>query len=266
MSNSSPGGASAKSPVQSVDRAIRILEIIARVGDSGVTEIAKELHVHKSTAFRLIAALESRDLLEQNADRGKYGLGPGILRLAGAATARMDVVQEARPYVNALAAQSDETVNVAVLSAGAALYLDQVSGSTTVQSHMWIGQRIPLHATSNGRVLLSGLTREQIPEVLGESLAAYTPSTVTELSVLLDAVDKVRRDGYAVVADELEVGLTAVAAPIRGVRGDIVASLSVSGPTFRFDKAKVDVAMHDVIATADQISQRLGWFVTNATG
>lgn len=103
------------------------------------------------------------------------------------------------------------------------------------------------------------------PRPYVNALAAQTDETVN-VAVLLDAVDKVRRDGYAVVADELEVGLTAVAAPIRGVRADIVAALSVSGPTFRFDKAKVDVAMHDVIATADQISQRLGWFVTNATG
>src|SRR5213593_2608631 len=81
--------------VQSVDRALTILDILARLGEAGVTEIAGELGVHKSTAFRLVATLESHGIVEQNEDRGKYRLGVGVLRLAGATTARLDVVQEA---------------------------------------------------------------------------------------------------------------------------------------------------------------------------
>ena len=83
--------------VQSVDRALTILGILARLGEAGVTEIAGELAVHKSTAFRLVATLESHGMVEQNEDRGKYRLGVGVLRLAGATTARLDAVQEARP-------------------------------------------------------------------------------------------------------------------------------------------------------------------------
>ncbi|MBA3251487.1 MAG: helix-turn-helix domain-containing protein, partial [Geodermatophilaceae bacterium] len=78
--------------VQSVDRAVSVLEILASTGEAGVTEIAAELGVHKSTAFRLVAALENRGLVEQNSERGKYRLGVGILRLAGATAARLDIV------------------------------------------------------------------------------------------------------------------------------------------------------------------------------
>src|SRR5436190_8002632 len=126
------------SPVQSVDRAITILEILARTGEGGVTEIAADLKVHKSTAFRLISALEQRGLVEQTEDRGKYRLGVGILRLAGATTARLDVVQESRPICKRLASETGETVNIAVLSERSALYLDQVSGSSAVQTHNWV--------------------------------------------------------------------------------------------------------------------------------
>ena len=143
--------------VQSVDRALSILEVLARVGEAGVTEIAVELGVHKSTAFRLVATLEPHRLVEQTGDRGKYRLGVGVLRLAGATTARLDLVQEARPICRQLAADTGETVNIAVLSESSALYLDQVAGSSALQSHNWVGQHIPLHATSNGKVLLSGL-------------------------------------------------------------------------------------------------------------
>src|SRR5690242_6266456 len=101
--------------VQSVDRAITILEVLARLGEVGV---------HKSTAFRLVSTLESHRLVEQTSDRGKYRLGVGLLRLAGATTARLDVVQESRPICKALAAETGETVNIAVLSGSSALYLD----------------------------------------------------------------------------------------------------------------------------------------------
>src|SRR5688500_8894020 len=164
--------------VQSVDRALTILEVLARVGEAGVTEVAAELGVHKSTAFRLVATLEAHRLVEQAGDRGKYRLGVGVLRLAGATTARLDVVQEARSVCRQLAADTGETVNIAVLSESSALYLDQVAGSSALQSHNWVGQRIPLHATSNGKVRLSGLHHSALAPTLGK-LAPYTRHTTT---------------------------------------------------------------------------------------
>lgn len=247
------------STVQSVDRAVSILEMLAHDGESGVTKIALELGVHKSTAFRLIASLERRGLVEQNSERGKYRLGVGILRLAGATTARLDVVQEARPLARSLATETGETVNIAVLSEGAALYLDQIAGGSSLQPHNWVGQRIPLHATSNGRVLLSGLSDEQIASEVGQKFRSYTPTTTATLKQLLIEVEAARERGYAIVADELEIGLTAVAAPLRNAHGDVIASLSVSGPTFRFDEAKVLLATNLVIETAEEVSKRLGW-------
>ncbi|KRF12465.1 IclR family transcriptional regulator [Nocardioides sp. Soil797] len=244
--------------VQSVDRALAILEVLAHRGTAGVTELAAELEVHKSTAFRLIATLEGRGLVEQTEDRGKYRLGMGILRLAGATTARLDVVQEARSVSRHLAAETGETVNMAVLSESSALYLDQVAGSSALQSHNWVGQHIPLHATSNGKVLLSGLTAERLDEVLG-GLAAYTELTITKKGRLRAEVEKVRQAGYAVAVDELEVGLTAVAAPIHNAHGDVIASLSVSGPTLRLDEERLEAVIPLVVDAAAEVSHRLGW-------
>lgn len=247
------------STVQSVDRAVSILEMLAHDGESGVTEIAGELGVHKSTAFRLIATLERRGLVEQNVDRGKYRLGVGILRLAGATTARLDVVQEARPLARTLATSTGETVNIAVLSEGAALYLDQVAGGSSLQSHNWVGQRIPLHATANGKVLLSGLSPEQIAAEVGTRLRSYTPTTITSLKLLQAEIVHIRDTGFATVVDELEQGLTAVAAPLRNAHGDVIASLSVSGPTFRFDDKRLAAAIRQLVEVSDEICRRLGW-------
>jgi DNA-binding IclR family transcriptional regulator len=252
------GSSEAPASVQSVDRALTILGILARLGEAGVTEIAGELGVHKSTAFRLVATLESHGMVEQNEERGKYRLGVGVLRLAGATTARLDVVQEARPICRKLAADSGETVNIAVLSDRSALYLDQVAGQSALQSHNWVGQHIPLHATSNGKVLLSGLSSDEIDNRLPR-LPSYTSETVTTKAKLRRELSEVREQGYAVAVDELEVGLTAIAAPIRNAHGDVIASLSVSGPTFRLGEARVKELVPVVQDAADEVSRRLGY-------
>jgi len=252
------GTSEAPASVQSVDRALTILGILARLGEPGVTEIAAELGVHKSTAFRLVATLESHGMVEQNEDRGKYRLGVGVLRLAGATTARLDVVQEARPICRKLAADSGETVNIAVLSDRSALYLDQVAGQSALQSHNWVGQHIPLHATSNGKVLLSGLSSDEVDSRLPK-LPSYTSDTVTSRARLRRELAEVRDQGYAVAVDELEVGLTAIAAPIRNAHGDVIASLSVSGPTFRLSEPRVKELVPVVQDAADEVSRRLGY-------
>jgi DNA-binding IclR family transcriptional regulator len=251
-------GSDAPPGVQSVDRALTILAILARLGEAGVTEIAGELGVHKSTAFRLVATLESHGMVEQNEDRGKYRLGVGVLRLAGATTARLDVVQESRSIVRKLAADTGETVNIAVMSDRSVLYLDQVSGKSALQAHNWVGQHIPLHATSNGKVLLSGLSPDEVDARLPR-LPSYTAGTVTTRARLRRELLEVRQQGYAVATDELEVGLTAIAAPIRNAHGDVIASISVSGPTFRMPQERVDEVVAQVVEAAREVSYRLGW-------
>jgi IclR family transcriptional regulator, acetate operon repressor len=242
------------SPVQSVDRAVTVLEILAREGEAGVTEIASELGVHKSTAFRLVTALENRGLVAQHVDRGKYRLGVGILRLAGATTARLDLVQESRPICEQLAREVGETINVAVLADGFALYLDQVAGPSALQTRNWVGQRLALHATSNGKVLLAYLPDARVVE----PLERYTAHTVVDPAVLEEQLDEVRRHGYATTVDELEIGLTAVAAPVRNLDGRVIAAVSASGPSFRLERAQLTKTTEAVCAAATEISRRLG--------
>ena len=191
--------------------------------------------MHKSTAFRLVATLEQHGLVEQVEGRGKYRLGVGLLRLAGATSARLDVVQEARPLCKQLATATGETVNLATLSGNSALYLDQVAGPSALQPHNWVGQHIPLHATSNGKVLMAWMPDAELKDLLGR-LPAFTGLTITSKPTLRKQLEEVREQGYAVAVDELEVGLTAIAAPVRNAHGDVICSMSVSGPTFRLPR------------------------------
>ncbi|MEV4311437.1 IclR family transcriptional regulator [Actinocrispum sp. NPDC049592] len=247
------------STIQSVDRALTVLRLLARYGELGVTDIARKLKVHKSTAFRLVTTLESHDLVEQHSDRGKYRLGVGVLQLAGATTAKLDLVQRSRPVSQRLAEVVGETVNITVLAGQEALYVDQVAGSAALQLHNWVGQRIPLHATSNGKVLLASVSGVRFDELTSGVLKRFTDKTITSRQELRVQVERVRQNGFAIAVDELEVGLTAIAAPISGADGVVVGSISASGPGFRITRAHLpDVAKH-VVASAQEISRRLGW-------
>jgi IclR family acetate operon transcriptional repressor len=261
MSNNS--GVSARiasngAAVQSVDRAITVLEILARRGEAGVTEIAAELGVHKSTAFRLVSVLEDRGLVEQHSERGKYRLGLGLVRLAGATTAKLDLTQQGRAVCESLARELGETINIAILSGHVALYIDQVAGTSALQMHNWVGQSIPLHCSSNGKTLIAFLPEARQRELLVEPLARFTDATVTDVDDLLKELAQVREQGFATAFEELEQGLIAIAAPIRDMSGNVVASLSASGPVFRLERERIPAIGSAVRAGADEISRRLG--------
>ncbi|MCU0504738.1 MAG: IclR family transcriptional regulator [Chloroflexi bacterium] len=246
--------------IRSVDRAADVLELLARERTASVTDVAAALGVHKSTASRLLAALEARDLVAQDGERGKYRLGFGIVRLAAAATARLDLVEQSRPVTRRLAETVGETVNVARLEAGAAVNLDQALGPAAITSHDWVGQRTPLHATSSGKVLLASLDRESRERLLAEPLPRFTPATITDPAVLRRQLDEAREVGWACTIEELEGGLNAVAAPIRGRDGVVVGAVSISGPSYRLTPERIPGISRDVLAAAAEIGARLGWY------
>ncbi len=121
-----------------------------------------------------------------------------------------------------------------------------------------MGQHIPLHATSNGKVLLSGLTDEELVRTL-PPMTAYTSHTITTRKRLRRELEEIRAEGYAIATDELEVGLAAIAAPIRNAHGDVIASLSLSGPTFRLDERRIKELLPLLTDAAAEVSHRLGW-------
>lgn len=253
-----PGASARVSPVQSVDRALTILEVLAELGEGGVTEISQRLDVHKSTAFRLVTALEARGLVEQVGDRGKYRLGMAVVRLAGAVTDQLDVTRRARPVCEDLATLVGETVNVAVADGDAAINVDQVRGASSVVTHNWVGERTPLHATSSGKVLMAFCPPVRASG-LSNRLRRFTDATVTRRRDLEDALEKIAVDGYATTVEELEVGLNAVAAPVRGPDGTVVAALSVSGPAYRLTLERLTDVVPAVVGAADRASAALGW-------
>ena len=148
--------------VQSVDRAVSILQALARRGSAGVTEIAGEVRVHKATAFRLLHTLEARGLVEQDGERGRYRLGHTVVQLAAGAARSHDVASLCRPIALELAAAVGDTVNVVVCDGEEITTIDQAVGDAIITSIDYVGKRGPLHATAAGKVFLAELPPERL--------------------------------------------------------------------------------------------------------
>jgi DNA-binding IclR family transcriptional regulator len=245
--------------IQSVDRALQVLEILARQGQGGVSDIADTLGVHKSTVSRLVSVLEARGFVEQLADRGKYRLGFTLVRLAGATMATRDLGKESRDICEPLADDVGETVNLAVLEANRAINITEANGPLGIALRTWVGQSSPAHATSSGKVLLAALAEARLAQVIDSGLERFTPNTITEPAVLRDQLLVVASRGWSTAVEELEEGLNALAAPVRDHSGDVVAALSVSGPSFRLTERVMGDLSERVRESALEVSRRIGF-------
>lgn len=247
------------SSVQSVHRAISILQVLALHGTAGVTEIAAELGVHKSTVFRLLATLESRGLVGQHSERGRYRLGYGVVQLAEGATKMDDLSALSRPVCRQLAETVQETVNLVVRDGSAVISIAQVLGAPTITTVNWIGHRTPIHATSAGKLFMAYMDPDQLDDLLAGGLESYTPHTIVDPSALRQQLALIRDRGYASTMEEQEIGLAAVAAPIRTLDGNVIAAVTASGPTFRISEDALPTVAEHVVAAAAEISQRHGY-------
>jgi DNA-binding IclR family transcriptional regulator len=246
--------------VQSVDRALAVLEILARDGHAGVSEIADEMGIHKSTVSRLLGSLVSRDIVHQNSERGKYQLGFGILRLASSIPGRLSLVREARPILESLAEEFKETVNLAVLRSNYAVNVDQAMGPSTLATYDWVGSLTPLHATSSGKVLLAALSSDDRNRILKETgLPARTPRTITSQNKLENQLLDIARNGYCVIREEFEIGLNSMAVPVFNHVGSVIGAISISGPAFRFDPENTPGLLEALQQAGLQISANMGF-------
>ncbi len=245
--------------VQSVDRAVTVMEFLSRNGWSGVTEIANELDIHKSTAYRLLITLRDRGLVEQDAATEKYRLGFGLVLLASAVRADLDILRCARPICEHLSEQARETVTVAILERDDAVVIHQTISRASALNVDWTGRHTPLHATVAGKIFLAHMPEEQRRSILEQPLERFTEHTIVDPLILQEQLHSIRTKRYAYTIEELEVGLNVVGAPIRFPEGPVTAAVTVSGPAFRFPKDSVQDTAELAKEAASEISRCVGF-------
>lgn len=246
--------------LSSVSSALRLLKVFSvEQSELGISALAKELDVAKSTAHRLAATLANEGFLEQSPDNGRYRLGLALFELGTLVRRRMDVSTLGLPLLTELRNTSREAVHLAVLAQSDIVYLYNLESSQAVGTKSYLGMRKPAFCTSEGRVLLAFAGPELPAAVLKEELAPRTGNTVTDREALLRMFEEVRQNGYAVDDEESEVGMRGLAAPVRDASGRVIAAVGLSGPMQRLSKKEVRRLVPQVVATADGISARMGY-------
>jgi DNA-binding IclR family transcriptional regulator len=215
-----------------------------------VSDMARHIGVHRSSASRLAATLHSMGFLARAGEAGHYRLGPQLVRLGRLAGKNNDLVQQALGPLRALVAQTGETGHVGVLDGTEAVTAGVVDGWHSVRMHGQVNKRAPAYCSSIGKALLAGMSDSAVRQMFrGHRLAARTANTITSMASLLRELNEVRERGYALDNEELEPGLRCIAAPIRDAEGVVVASLGLSGPAPRLTDSTVrEIAAHVVAA------------------
>lgn len=248
--------------VQSLDRAIEILEMLTHEKNGfGITALAQKTALHKSTVHRLLKTLMHHGYVERDPESDNYRLGMKILYLASAILDRMDIRLLAKPFLEKLSYETREVVHLAILDEGETVYIDKVESSdSSIRMYSQIGKRGPVHCTGVGKVMLSGLSEGEVDRIIREKgMKAFTPYTITDINELKVHLDKIAIEGYAIDEREHEEGIRCVAAPIFDRNNKIIAAISVSGPVFRVTEDRLSQLIEKIVKTSKEISYQLGY-------
>ena len=246
---------------RTISRAVAILHAFDDTRPTlGVTEIGQLTGLDKSTVYRLLHALLQGGLIAQDGETSRYHLGLGLLRLAGLAAQHLDLPRVARPHMHELASRTEETVNLSVLNdEGRVVRVDAVESRHQVRNVAPIGYEMPIHAVSDGKVLLASLPAARLESIVERGLQPFTERTLVDPEKLRQALDEIGEAGFGMAEEELEPGLSGVAAPISNHEGRVVATLGVSGPSFRLARVQLQELGPVVRETAVRISREIGY-------
>jgi IclR family transcriptional regulator, acetate operon repressor len=224
---------------QTIDRAANLLVgVLEGERPRAVGDLAAEAGLPKSTASRLLAALERNGLVEQEGNRGGFRAGPVVVRFAHRGLVGANIVDLAQESLESLGELTGETINLGVPGPNGVEHLAQIESRHFLGAGQWVGRSVSYEHSANGKILVA----------FG---AADAPLDA-------DVLERVRADGFATAIDELEQGLTAIAVPVFGESGDAIAAISVSGPTLRLSPERIEELRPAITEEGRALSRRLG--------
>ncbi len=250
--------------VQSVNHALQLFEVF-RMADKqeefGVTELSKTLGLHKNNVFRLLATLESRGYIEQNLNTENYRLGIGIFNLGQKFVNKLGMLKLARPFMEKIVAECNESVYIGILREGSVIYLDIVEAPQTVRVVSRVGKDVPAYCTAIGKIQLAYASEEELNKIyMGARLKRYTDNTITSLPELKKNLKIIAQQDYCLDDEEFEERVKCISVPIKDYLGVPIAAISVTGPACRMnDERLVNEILPVAKKYAREISKRLGY-------
>ena len=241
--------------VRAVERAMQILlSFDGEHAERGVSEIAQATGLHKATAYRIIMTLLNGGFLERTPDGERFRLGLRVVELGLGALRDLDFRQAAFPYMQQLVERFQEICTLGVFDHGQVLHVEIVHSKHTLTIAARVGRHLPAHCTASGKVLLAFLPPAVVEPILNAPLAAYTERTITSPARLREELEVVRQRGYALDDEEFEAGIRAVAAPIQDIDGNVIAQMSMPGPTNRLTPERIPEIAQALMEAAEAIS------------
>jgi IclR family transcriptional regulator, acetate operon repressor len=265
MSGEGPGGAPTppRYRIDAVDRAIAILEALGQHAPVSQAQLARATNLSEATTFRYLNALGRHDLVERDADSGRYRPGIRLFQLGQRALANRDPRLIALPTMRQLLEQYGETVNLAMRWGNVLVLIDGLESERSLKRGATVGERDTWHASAVGKAILAHLPELEVRTIVSQfGLAAHTPKTVTGIEALLEECARIRELGYAIDDEEGEHGLRCVGAPIFDRTGEPAYAFSLSGPSARLSLDALTPMGEELAAAAALVSERLGYAET----
>ncbi|WP_309119759.1 IclR family transcriptional regulator [Paenibacillus sp.] len=226
--------------VKSLFRALKIMDCFSlEKPEWGITELSQHLGFYKSNVSNIVTTFVKAGYLEQNEDNGKYRLGFKILQLGNIISSNISFRKLMIPYMQEIADKVNEIVYLAVPYEGEVIYLDACLPKNQLSTRSMLGVKAPLHCTGTGKAMLSVLPEETVSDVISRGLKKFTDNTITNAELLLQELAETRERGYSLDRMEHEYGIKCIGMPILNKRKQLIAAISVSGPSLRFDEEKI---------------------------
>jgi DNA-binding IclR family transcriptional regulator len=247
------------SDIQSIRRAFDILKAVGAHPDGAtLTDIANQLHLPKSTVSRMLSTLAQAGAIEKLGGREGFRLGNELLALASNVPYPRNLAAIARPHLEQLAKITAETLTLCVPDGDTAHYIDQINSSRAIVMTDWRRQKLPVHATSDGKLFMTAWPDEAVARYMARPPQRFTLATIVDPAVMLRELKAIRKRGYAWTNGEYDDDIFGIAAPIHDHSGALVASVCVFGPRYRFPAEEHATGLiGQIIRTAKAISERL---------
>lgn len=249
----------AQNTIQSLDRAIDVLEFLSRSGGQTLSEIAASMGQSPATIYRVLSTFQAKGLVEADAMSQTWSVGPATFRIGSAFLRRTSVMERARPYMRMLMEETGETANLGIRSGAHVMFVSQVETHHSIRAFFPPGTLAPMHSSGIGKALLSRMSENDVRKLIPpSSLEQFTPSTLCTIEDLLSDLEQSRKRMYAFDDEERTEGMRCLAAPIENNQGDVIAGISISGPTSRISVAKSLEFGKLVAEAAIELSAALG--------
>ncbi|TCP19289.1 IclR family transcriptional regulator [Scopulibacillus darangshiensis] len=247
--------------VKSVDRALDIIKIVSSNKEGcGVTEIANQIDINKSSVYRILVTLAQHGFIEQDESSGKYKIGYSFLEISSSLLESIDIRSEAMPFLKELESETDEVVHLVVYDQGEVVYIEKLEGNQTLRTHSKVGRRAPMHCSAVGKAILSHQTPAEVAEIIKQNgLPKHTDYTITNKGRFLQELDDIKTKGYSLDLEENEYGIICIAVPVFDYLGKVMAAISVSGPSIRMSEDRIACLKQKIIESGSKISARLGY-------